>query len=83
MTLAALSPIVALLWIVAVGLICIRIGRKAKSARPGWISFLLVGLLPLGAMFAVIGATIPVVVIAAIAGLIIILGFLDWYSLRP
>jgi hypothetical protein len=82
MTLAGLSPIVVLLWIGVVSFFCIRIGRKAKSARLGWFFFLLVGLLPLGAMFAVIGVMMPVFYIAVIAGLIIILAFLDWYGLR-
>ncbi|MFG3208005.1 hypothetical protein [Streptomyces sp. NPDC048192] len=82
MTLAAFSPIIVPMWVSAVGLSCIRIGRKAKSVRLGWFLFLLVGLLPLGGMFALIGTFIPAVVIAVIAGLIIILTFLDWYSLR-
>ncbi|MFI0193033.1 hypothetical protein ACH4PW_36610 [Streptomyces sp. NPDC017082] len=82
MILAALSPIFVPLWCVITGLFCIRIGRQSESARVGWFFFLVIGLLPIGTLFALIGSIIPVVVVAAIAVLVITLMFLDWYGER-
>ncbi|WP_445526169.1 hypothetical protein [Streptomyces cyslabdanicus] len=78
--LVVLSPIIVPLWGIATGLFCIRIGQKTESVRLGWFFFLTVGLLPVGATFALLGAIIPAIVVAAIAGLIIILMILDWYG---
>ncbi|WP_330461062.1 hypothetical protein OIB37_31840 [Streptomyces sp. NBC_00820] len=82
MILAVLSPIIVPLWTIAAGLFCTRIGHKAESARLGWLFFIVLCPLPIGAMFALVGLTIPVVVAAVVVGLIIILMFLDWYGDR-
>jgi ABC-type multidrug transport system permease subunit len=82
MILAALSPIIVPLWVITSGLFCGSIGRKTESARSGWFFFLIVGLLPLGAMFAFVGVIAAAVVVAVVSALILILVFLDWYSER-
>ncbi|MET7289967.1 hypothetical protein [Streptomyces sp. NPDC005573] len=82
MTLAGLSPIVTIIWVGTAGVFCIHIGRKARSARLGWFLFILLGLMPMGAMFALIGAIVPAVVVAVTACLIIFLAVLERYGLR-
>ncbi|MEU6815619.1 hypothetical protein [Streptomyces sp. NPDC046860] len=79
-TLAALSPVVVPLWGVAAGLIGFRIGRRAESARLGWLFFLVVGLLPAGAVFALLGLTPLVFVVGIVAGLIALLLILDRFG---
>ncbi|MFH9677784.1 hypothetical protein ACH4L5_36825 [Streptomyces sp. NPDC017405] len=80
--LASLAPIIAPLWGVATGLFCIRIGRKARSPRRGWFLFLMLGLLPVGGLFAALGLIAAVGVVAAIGGLIVFLIYLDWHGGR-
>ncbi|BDH05785.1 hypothetical protein [Streptomyces seoulensis] len=81
-TLAAFSPIIVPLWAIAAGLFSIRIGSKAKSLRLGWLFFLTLGLLPVAATFALLGAIAPLVVVGIIACMIIALMILDWYGDR-
>ncbi|MBY8870163.1 hypothetical protein [Streptomyces sennicomposti] len=82
MILATLSPIIVPLWIVASGLFCIRVGHKAESVRLGWFFFLILGLLPIGGLFAAIGKIMLAGVATGIGGIIVIMIILDWYGDR-
>ncbi|MGW5335263.1 hypothetical protein [Streptomyces bauhiniae] len=82
MILAAFSPIIVPLWVIAAALFCSRIGRNTESVRLGWFFFLAVGVAPIGVMFAFLGLFAPAIVVGVIACLIIALMILDWYGDR-
>ncbi|MGA5322518.1 hypothetical protein ACPCIU_19035 [Streptomyces seoulensis] len=82
----ALGPLIALivpLWLVVSGVFCFFIGRNSGSARMGWLFFLFLGPLSIGAVLALSGAIVAAIVSGVVAGLILILMILDRYGDDP
>ncbi|MFD4787781.1 hypothetical protein ACFWN1_12165 [Streptomyces sp. NPDC058459] len=71
------APLIVPLRLVASGAPCFRVGRDSGSARLGRPFFLLLGPLPVGVMFASMGAVAPAVGAGTVAGLIAVLLLLD------
>ncbi|TGN73894.1 hypothetical protein E5083_24200 [Streptomyces bauhiniae] len=82
----AVGPLIALivpLWLMASGVFCFLIGRNSGSARLGWLFFLLLGPLSLGAMLAFTGAIAAAITAGVVAGLLLFLLILDRYGDDP
>lgn len=83
MALGSLIALIVPLWLAVSAVFCFLIGRNSGSARMGWLFFLLLGPLSIGAILAFSGAIVAAIIAGVVAGLILFLMILDRYGDDP